>query len=69
MVICRKCGYEVRKDKADRDNLLDALKAWQKYDTEAADKHPCPDYTLRLAYRNEARKLTEAAIAQAEKEG
>ena len=24
MVICLKCGYEVEKDKADRDNLLDA---------------------------------------------
>ena len=42
-------------------------KAWQKYDSEMADKHPCPDYTLRTAYRNEARRLTEAA--QAEKEG
>ena len=49
------------------DALLDALKAWQKYDSEMADKHPCPDYTLRTAYRNEARRLTEAA--QAEKEG
>jgi len=27
MVICEKCGYEVTKDKADKDNLLDACKA------------------------------------------
>ncbi|MHA1146452.1 MAG: hypothetical protein ACTSRW_17070 [Candidatus Helarchaeota archaeon] len=47
--------------------LLDALKAWQKYDSESGDKHPCPDYALRIVYREDARKLTEAAIAQAEK--
>ena len=51
------------------DAMLAALRAWQKYDTESADKHPCPDYTLRTAYRAEARKLTEAAIELAKKEG
>lgn len=49
--------------------LLKALEAWQKYDSEAADKHPCPDYALRTVYRDNARKLTEAAIALAEKKG
>ena len=51
------------------DALLVALRAWQKYDTEAADKHPCPDYTLRTAYRNEARMFTDIAIKLAQKEG
>jgi hypothetical protein len=51
------------------DALLEACKAWQKYDSEMADKHPCPDYTLRTAYRNEARKLTDIAVKLAEKEG
>ena len=41
------------------DELVDALKAWQLYDSESGDKHPCPDYTLRVDYRNKARKLTE----------
>jgi hypothetical protein len=48
--------------------LLAVCKAWEKYDSESFDKHPCPDSVMRQVYLKEARKLTEAAIALAEKE-
>lgn len=44
--------------------LLAACKAWDKFDSESADKHPCPDYVMRLIYRNKARKLTEVLFIQ-----
>lgn len=50
------------------DALIKALKAWQLYDSESGDKHPCPDYTLKVQYRDNARKLTEAVLDQIERE-
>lgn len=49
------------------DDLLEACKAWDKYDSESSDKHPCPDLTLRIHYRKLARELTEIALTKAEK--
>jgi hypothetical protein len=51
------------------DDLVTALEAWQLMDSESGDKHPCPDYVLRSIYRDKARKLTEAALAKAKKQG
>jgi hypothetical protein len=48
--------------------LLEACKAWEKYDSKSFDKHPYPDSVMRKVYLKEARKLTEVAIALAEKE-
>ncbi len=49
------------------DALLEACKAWMKVESEMSDNTPCPDLALRAHYRKEAVKLTEAAIAQAQK--
>lgn len=43
--------------------LVEALKEWERLDSESSDKHPCPDLTLRVLYRDRARKLTPAALA------
>ena len=43
--------------------LVEALRAWDELDQEAADKHPCPDLTLRIILRKRARKLTPTALA------
>lgn len=42
--------------------LVEALEAWMKVESEMADNHPCPDYTLRALYRKEAVKLTTKAL-------
>ena len=46
------------------DELVAALEAWQKYDSEHPRNHPCPDLTLRVHYCEQARKLTEQALAK-----
>jgi len=46
------------------DKLLEALNAWWDYDSESASKHPCPDYTMRKMYLDNARKLTETIFAE-----
>lgn len=49
--------------KAEIKALVEALEAWMKVESEMGDNHPCPDYTLRAAYRKEAVKLTKALLA------
>ncbi len=53
----------------ERQGLIDALEAWAKFDTESADKHPCPDYALRGLYKEKARSLTVTALALANETG
>ncbi len=45
--------------------LEEALEAWMKVESESKPNHPCPDYTLRAVYRQEAVKLTKAVLARA----
>jgi len=49
------------------DPLVAALEAWRLFDSESSDKHPCPDLMLRGKYRDQARKLTDVALAEAGK--
>ena len=50
------------------DALVAALEAWRLFDSESSDKHPCPDLMLRGKYRDQARKLTDVALAEARKD-
>ncbi len=56
------------QDKTELDGfalMLAALEAWVKYDNESRGAgHPAPDYALARTYREEARVLTQAAIAK-----
>ena len=45
--------------------LLAALEAWIKVESEMGYNHPCPNLSLRARYRDEAKRLTRAAIAKA----
>lgn len=64
MVICVKCGHEVEKDKADKDNLLDACKAFQN-----RWKHSGPSGSAQWEKFDKVVNGIDAAIALAKKEG
>jgi len=50
------------------EDLLDALMAWLKVESEMSNNTPCPDLALRAFYRKKASELTDAAIKKAKKE-
>ena len=43
-------------------DLLAAVQAWMKVESESKTSNLCPDYALRAIYRKEAVELSEAAI-------
>lgn len=70
--ICKAWAGEA--DRADKlealcRQLVLALGSWKLFDTESADKHPCPDLILRNQYRKNARELTESVLTDARKAG
>ena len=52
---------------AQNAELLAALEAWIKVESEMGYNHSCPGLSLRARYRDEAKRLTRAAIASARK--
>ena len=47
------------------EDLLAVREAWMKVESESKPNNPCPNYTLRSAYRKYAAKLTIAALTKA----
>ncbi len=46
------------------DELVAALEAWQKVESEMSNNTPCPDLALRAQYRKKAIELTSKALAK-----
>ena len=51
------------------DELVEALRAWEKVESEMGDNHPCPDLMLRATYRKTAIQLTQRVLAKVQEIG
>jgi hypothetical protein len=61
------CRFVPRPEDILIENLVKSLKEWQKVENEMPDNHPVPDAVLRKNLRENAVKLTNLALEQAEK--